>query len=100
MRKDNYIVRAWTADWEDQHYGMSTAVFKGTEQQCIEFCKKIFTEAATLLIPDGNEYELSLGFDLHCKLMRVVEITLYGREEYKELSYTRYYAIDYDWLDR
>lgn len=99
MRKDNYVVQAWTADWNDRR--TFPTVFKGTEQECLEFCKQIFIEAAHLLIPGcEDECELSLGFDPYGGSMRVVEITLYGRNAYEGLSYTRYYSIDYDWRNR
>ena len=99
MRKDNYLVQAWTADWKDGDTFPS--IFKGTEQECMDVCRKIFAEAASLLVPnDDDKYELSLDFDPCCRPMRVVEITLRGREQYEGLSYTRYYSIEYDWFSR
>ena len=96
MLKDKYVVRAWTADWDCYRYGYSSVIFEGTKQECLEFCKKQFIDAAIKLANnDGyKEYDLSLGWDPEGGSMRVTEISLYGRNAYDGMHYTRYYAIE------
>ena len=93
MENDKYVVQAWTARTDSDKF---RNVYRGTKQECLDYCRKVFIDAAIKLANvDQNEYEVSLGFDTNCLNMRVTEISLYGRGLYNGMNYTRYYSIEH-----